>query len=134
MNRKDGRSLAKSTLEDLEFDLVEDHEPDKLAKLIMAAVHSKSLGMLQDARGDFDGPAEIWVSIYIRRAAGTGAAVENILDDLTRSSMRALWAAFYPYAANLQIGPSQAGVPNDPIDGKNYRMERFAVRFNDDED
>jgi hypothetical protein len=91
--------------------------------------------MLQDARGDFDGPCEVWVTIYLRRATGQGEAAEDALDDLVRASMRALWDAFYETAANLQIGPSEAGVPKDgPIDGKAYRMERFPLRFNDDEE
>lgn len=135
MDRKTGRALAKSTIEELElFGQVEDHEPDTFTKPLIATVHSKSLGILQDARDDFSAPAEIWVYIYVRRSAGGGATTEDLLDDVTRATMRALWAAFYPHAANLQIGPSQAGVPEKPIEGKNYRMERFAVRFDDDEE
>jgi len=135
MNRKDGRALAKTTLEDLDlFGLVESHEPDTFSGAAFAIVHSKSLGMLQDARDDFSGPAEIWVAIYVRRAAGAGAATEDTLDDLVRAAMRALWAVFYETAANLAIGPSEAGYPPKPIDGKPYRMERFAVRFSDNED
>jgi hypothetical protein len=133
MDRKTGRALAKTTLEDLElFGSVTAYEPGELTGSAFAVIHSKSLAMLQDARGDFDGPAEIWVTIYLRRASGHGADAEDALDDLVRACMRALWSAFYGEAANLQIGPSQAGVPLDPIDGKNYRMERFSVRFNDD--
>jgi len=135
MDRKSGRALAVETLGDLVlFDAVYDHEPDAFEHPIVATVHAKSLGVLQDARGDFDNPAEIWVSIYVRRAPGTGASVEDLLDDLTRQAMRALRDAFYDHAANLQIGPSQSGTPQQPIGGKNYRIERFAVRFDDNED
>lgn len=134
MKRKDGRALAKTTLEGLGFDVVLAYEPDTLTKPLVATVHSKSLGILQDARADFSAPAEIWVSIFVRRPSGAGETVEDLLDDLTRAAMRALWIAFYAQAADLQIGPSQAGVPERPIDGKSYRIERFAVRFNDDEE
>lgn len=135
MNRKDGRALAKSTLETLGiFDLVERHEPDSFRGAAFATVHSKSLGLVQDARDDVSAPVEIWVSIYVRRPAGQGETTEDALDDLVRASMRALYAAFYDQAAALQIGPSESGYPPQPIDGKNYRMERFAVRFNDDDE
>lgn len=133
MNRKDGRALAKTTLEGLDlFDLVESHEPETFSGAAFATVHSKSLGILQDARDDFHAPAEIWVSVYVRRT--NGATAEDTLDDLVRAAMRALWGAFYATAANLQIGPSESGYPPKPIDGKAYRLERFAVRFDDDED
>ena len=135
MKRKDGRALAKSTLEALGvFELVESHEPDSFRGAAFATVHSKSLGIVQDARDDFSAPVEIWVSIYVKRPAGQGAAVEDALDELVRVSMRALYAAFYDQAANLRIGPSESGYPPSPIDGKPYRIERFAVRFDDDEE
>jgi hypothetical protein len=135
MDRKRGRTLAKTTLQALNlFTSVEAYEPDDFSGTALAVVHSKSLAMLQDARDDFSSPAEIWVTIYLRRAAGHGEAAEDLLDELTRASMRALWRAFYDEADSLQIGPSEAGTPKEPIDGKNYRMERFPLRFNDDED
>ncbi len=135
MDRKAGRALAKSTIEGLDlFDQIESHEPERLDKPLLVTIHSKSLGMLQTARDDFSAPAEIWISIYVRRITGQGSATEDLFDDVVRATIRALFAAFYPHAANLQIGPSQAGVPDRPIDGKNYRMERFAVRFDDDEE
>jgi len=135
VDRKAGRTLAKATLQTISgIASVTAYEPDTFAGSAFAVVHSKSLAMLQDARGDFDGPCEIWVTIYVRRQSGDGADTEDDLDDLTRSCMRALWDAFYGEAQNLQIGPSEAGIPTKPPDGKAYRMERFPVRFSDNED
>ena len=135
MDRKSGRALAKDTLAALgTLASVTAYEPDTFSGAAFAVVHSKSLAMLQDARGDFDGPCEVWITIYVRRETGDGADTEDDLDDLTRACMRALWNAFYGNATNLQIGPSEAGVPTKPIDGKAYRMERFPLRFNDDDE
>jgi hypothetical protein len=134
MDRKSGRALAKTTLEDLGvFDQVLQSEPDTFTAPITAVVHSKSLGIVQEARGVWSSPAEIFVTIYLRRVAGGGDDTEDLLDDLTRAAIRALFAAFEPLTDNLQI-VSQAGKPERPIDGKTYRIERFAVRFNDDEE
>jgi hypothetical protein len=134
MNRTEGRALAKSTLEGLDvFDLVESFEPEVFAGARIAIIHSKGLGYIEDARESFTSPAEIWVTIYVKRTANTGATVEDLLDDLVRRAVRALATAFSPYTEQLQI-TSQSGVPTDPIKGKNYRMERFAVRFNDDDE
>jgi hypothetical protein len=47
--------------------------------------------------------------------------------------VRALAFAFNPLCDKVEI-VSVAGVPTDDIKGKDYRMERFAVRFNDDEE
>jgi hypothetical protein len=131
MNRKAARALAKATLEGLElFDRVEDHEPDAFSGALIATVHSKSLGYVEDARDSFSSPAEIWVSIYVRRAANSGAATEDLLDDLVRAAMRAIAAAFSPSIEQLQI-VSAAGYKDE---GKHYRAERFAVQFTDDEE
>jgi hypothetical protein len=133
MNRADGRALAKTTLESLElFDLVLDHEPEMLTKPVMATVCSKSFSLTEDARGLISVPAEVWVSIYVRRPTGQGSEVEAQLDDLVRASAIALAAAFRDHCEKLQIGPSQAGYPPKADGGKPYRMERFPVRFDDD--
>ena len=134
MDRKTGRALAKITLTSLSFGSVLAYEPDTFSGDSFAVIHSRSMAMLQDARDDFDGPVELWITVYVRRVAGDGADTEDTLDDLVRASMRGLWIAFYDDAPNLQIGPSEAGIPLKPPDGKNYRMERFSVRWNDDDD
>jgi hypothetical protein len=134
MKRDAGRALAKATLEALAaFDQVESFEPEVFKAARIATVHSKSLGYIEDARESVTSPAEIWVTIYVRRASDEGATVEDLLDDLVRRSVRALAAAFSPYVERVEI-VTQSGIPTDPIKGKNYRMERCAVRFNDDEE
>lgn len=134
MKRDEGRALAKSTLEGLQiFDQVETFEPEVFTAARIVTIHSRSLGYIEDARESWTSPAEIWVSIYVRRASGEGATVEDLLDDLVRQSVRALAAAFSPHTEQVQIA-AVSGVPTEPIKGKNYRMERFAVRFNDDEE
>lgn len=134
MDRKAARALAKTTLQAVSgLASVTEYEPDVFSGSAFAVIHSKSLGILQDGRNDYTSPAEVWVTIYVLRAAGAGATVENSLDDLTRACMRALWTAFYTKANDLQIGPSEAGIPLKTPDGKAYRMERFALRFDDDE-
>ena len=140
MDRSSGRALAKSTLEALNiFAKVYSSEPETFGGYDpIAVVHSKSLGILQDARGDFTCPVEIFVTIYLRRERDASEsdknAIEAALDSLTRSAARALWNAFYSAAANLTIGPSGTGYPPRDLDSANYRMERFAVRFDDDAD
>lgn len=132
MNRTDGRALAKATLESLTiFETVESFEPEVFEGSRLAIIHSKGLGYVEDARDSFTSPAEIWVTIYVRRAAGMGAIVEDLLDDLVRRSVRALADAFSPFTEQVQIS-AVSGVPTGQIKGKDYRMERFAVRFNDD--
>ncbi len=71
MNRKAARALAKSTLEGLNlFQEVFDYAPEAFTRCyLVATVQSKSLGFVQDARELFSSPAEIWVSICVRRAA-----------------------------------------------------------------
>jgi hypothetical protein len=136
MNRAEGRALAKSTLEGLElFDLVESFEPEVFTGARIAIIHSKGLGYVEDARDSFTSPAEIWVTIYVKRASGdsAGATVEDLLDDLVRRAVRALATAFSPYTEQLQI-TSQSGFPPKNLKGQNYRMERFAVQFNDDDE
>jgi hypothetical protein len=140
MDRTTGRTLAKSTLTATGlFGAVYLSEPESFGGYNpIAVVHSKSLAMLQDARGDFAGPAEIYITIYLRRMRdATDAdkdAIEASLDSLTRAAMRALWEAFYTAADNLQLGPSETGYPARELDSSTYRMERFAVRFDDDEE
>ena len=134
MDRKAGRLLAKETLEDLDlFGQIEQSEPDTLTAPLVAVVHSKGLGITQEARDVWSSQAELFVTIFVRRAPGASDAAEDLLDDLVRASMRALFEAFEPLVDKLQI-VSVAGTPPTPkgIDGKNYRMERFSVRFSDD--
>lgn len=133
MDRKAARALAKTTLAAVSgIGSATEYEPDVFSGSAFAVIHSKSLAVLQSDRDGYASPAEIWVTIYVLRTSTTGATVENTLDDLTRASMRALWTAFEDAANNLQIGPSEAGIPLKTPDGKAYRMERFAVRFDDD--
>lgn len=138
MDRTTGRTLAKTTLEGLHlFGKVFLSEPEAFDKYDpIAVVHSKSLGLLQDARDDFQAPCEIYITIYVRRERTASEnekdAIEATLDRLSRTAMRTLWTAFYDAAANLQIGPSETGYANRTLDSSTYRMERFAVRFDDD--
>ena len=138
MDRTTGREQAETTLTGLGiFAAILGAEPESFnGNNPVAVVHSKSLAILQDARGDFTSPAEIFVTIYVKRertASQTDKdAIEDTLDRLTRAAIRALWNAFYEKAANLQIGPSEAGYPQRQFDDSPYRMERFAVRFDDD--
>jgi hypothetical protein len=135
MIRKDARALAKTTLEGLGlFDSVLEYEPDTFSGAAIATVHSKSLSVTRETRDLLNVPGDIWVSVYVRRPAGSGATTEDALDDLVQAAMLALAAAFDPEVADLQIGPSETGYPPKPIDGKPYRMERFPVRFDDEQE
>ncbi len=140
MKRSVGRALAVSTLQGLNvFGKVYVSEPETFGGYDpVAVVHSKSLGITQDARGDFESTAEIYVSIYVRRPRDASEtekdAVEDAIDDLSRVAQRALYDAFYDAALNITIAPSETGYPNRPLDSATYRIERFAVRFNDDEE
>ena len=140
MDRTTGRALAKQTLEGLAlFAKVFVSEPESFGGFDpIAVVHSKSLGIVQDARDDFTSPAEIFVTIYVKRLRDVSESekdqVEATLDDLARVSLRALWSAFYGEGANVTIGPSETGYPARTFDSANYRMERFAVRFDDDQE
>lgn len=140
MDRTTGRALAKSTLQDTAlFAHIFSSEPESFGGYDpIAVVHSKSLALLQDARDDFTSPAEIFVTVYVRRERTASEsekdAIEEKLDSLTRASMRSLWNAFYNEAANLTIGPSETGYPTRTFDSATYRMERFAVRFDDDQE
>lgn len=138
MDRTTGRTLAKSSLEALGiFAKVWLSEPETFNSYDpVAIVHSKSLGIIQDARNDFTCPVEIYITIYLRRERDTSEndkdAIEAALDSLVRSAMRALWNAFYNAALNLTIGPSEAGYSARELDSSTFRTERFAVRFDDD--
>jgi len=141
MDRATGRALAKTTLE--ATGLVGKaflSMPESFGQYNPAAViESKSLAMIQDDRDedDFTSPAEIWVNLFLRRpreATETEKdAIEFQLDTLTRAAMRALYSAFFDEAANLVIGPSTAGYPNREFDSSAYRVERFAIQFDDDD-
>lgn len=140
MDRATGRTLAQSTLVATGlFAKIWLSEPESYGGYNpVAIIHSKSLGILQDARDDYTSPAEIFVTIAVRRPRDATEtekdAIEASLDALTRAAMRALWAAFYDAAANLTIGPSETGYPNRVFDSSTYRIERFAVRFDDDQE
>jgi hypothetical protein len=130
VNRSDARALIVSTLQGLNlFDHVLGYEPDSLATLApaprdrIATVCAKSLDFVDEARGLFNQPCELWVTIYLRRAAGSGAAIEDTLDDTTPRCMAALWVL----PEVRELNPSTAGYP--VLDAKAYRMERFWVRI-----
>lgn len=131
MDRSTARALVVTTLSGLSlFDHVLDHEPDSFTELsapreTIATVYAKSQDLVGDARALFDQPCELWIAIYIRRAAGSGADVEDSLDELTPACMAALWGLDDVTALNA----SEAGYTPRPLDGKPYRMERFWVRF-----
>ncbi len=137
MNRKAARALAVSHARRPQSIRpgLQDHEPNTLTPHnLVATVRSKSLGFVPDARESFTAPAEIWVSIYVRRGgSSSGAVVEDLLDDLVRTAMRALIEAFSSEDENaqFQIVPGMGGYSDD---GKHYRAERFAVQFTDDEE
>lgn len=139
MDRSSGRALAKSTLESLSlFAKVYLSEPESFGGYDpIAVVHSKSLSLIQIARDGLTYPAELFVTIYVRRMRDASEAekdvIESTLDSLTRASVRALGAAFYGEVDNLQI-LSEAGYSNRDFDSATYRTERFAVRFDDDEE
>lgn len=134
MNRSDARALAKTTLEGLAlFRQVYSYEPRSFGGYSpVATIHAKSLDLVEDARGLTSAGGEIWVTLYLARPEGQEAAVEDRMDDLARAAAFALAAAFSPHVAQVQIGPSQSGYPTRPLDNQTYRMERFAVRFDDD--
>lgn len=141
MDRTAGRTLAKTTLEGLGlFAKVFLSEPETFGQYDpVAVVHSKSLALTQIARDEVDVPVEIFVTIYVRRAKDATESekdtIEDTLDSLTRAAARALFDAFDAATTGLVvIGPSETGYPNRTFDSATYRMERFAVRFDDDEE
>lgn len=140
IKRSDARALAQTTLAATGlFAKIWRSEPEAYGGYNpVAMIHSKSLAILQDARDDFTAPAEIFVTIAMRRnrdmSEAEKDAVEDALDALSRAAMRALWDAFYDAAASLTIGPSETGYPNRVFDSGTYRIERFAVRFDDDQE
>lgn len=141
MDRAAGRALAKTTLEGLGvFAKVFLSEPETFAGYDpLAVIHSKSLALTPIARDEVDLPVEIWVTIYVKRLRGASESekdqIEAILDDLARTAARALFEAFDSATGGLvTIGPSEAGYSPRTFDNATYRLERFPIRFDDDQE
>lgn len=136
MDRTTARALAKTTLEGLSlFGKVFLSEPESFGGYDpVAVVHSKSLGIVLDVRDDTRLPTELYVTIYVKRARDLNEAdrdaVEETLDSLSKAAALALWSAFD--VRGLVIGPSDTGYPQRQFDNTPYRLERFAVRFDDE--
>ena len=133
MNRSAARALTVSTIDALDlFDHVLGYEPDSFLDLdeprqAVACVYAKSLEVVNQALRLYDTPCELWVQVYLERTAGSEAAIEAQLDALIPAAMSALWAL----DDVLAIDGSSAGYTTRPRDKLAYRVERFAVRFDD---
>lgn len=142
MNRNDARALAQATLEATgSYVAVYNHEPGSFGgQSPVATVHSKSLGLQDFSHGEVQFTGEVAVSIYVVRGTEQddtdGEAVEDQLDELVRAAMLELRTAFLNAGVlgEFTITPSGSGYPPKPLDGKIYRMERFAVPFDSQED
>lgn len=141
MDRTEARTLAKTELQNLAlFAKVFLSEPESFnGNTPVVVVHSKSLAIQDDTRDDAPLPTEFYVTIYIRRPRDATEsekdAIEAQLDGLTLAAMRALYTAFIEASPRgLAIGPSETGYPQREFDNNPYRLERFAVRFANEEE
>ena len=138
MNRSEARALAKATLQGMNaFAQVYDHEPLSFnGQSPVATAHSKSLGIMGFAHGEIAIAGEIVVTLYFFRKADPadtkGAVIEERLDTLTLDAMLAVRTAFIAADPEVEvnISPSVSGYA-PPLDANVYRMERFAVPFED---
>lgn len=140
MDRTTARTLAKTTLQGLSiFGKVFLSEPESFGGYDpIAVVHSKSLAIQDDTRDDTLLPTEFYVTIYVKRPRDASEsekdAIEAQIDSLSLSSMRALYDAFLDAnPRDLAIGPSETGYPQREFDSNPYRLERFPVRFSQEE-
>ena len=134
MDRTTARTLAKTTLVATGlFGKVFLSEPESFGGYDpVAVVHSKSMAIAQDTRDDTLQPTEIYVKRPRDASESDLDAIEAALDDLTHDAMLELWDAF-DAARGLTIGPSETGYPQREFDNTPYRLERFAVRFDNEE-
>lgn len=132
MNRKAARTLAKTTLTALgSFQAVLHGAPDSFGgQSPVALITSRSLELTEIARDLYTVTNGITVSIYVVRAAASGEATEDTLDDLVAAAAAALHSTGVFVVGQSDAGT--AGTPSRLIDGKIYRLERIPLTILDE--
>lgn len=128
LSRKDGRALAKQTLEGLNlFDHVFVGAPDSFGgKRTVALIYSSGSALNHITREMYEAVGGFVVAIFVPRDTGKESEAEDTLDELATAAMLAL-VVIDDFLVGQSDANPLAAARNTNIDGVIYRVERIPV-------